>query len=120
MTLILMDPDSGFILAEQQEDKRDAATWMKVSHAATSGLNVKIVQVTGDEASGIIKFTIELLGAQKVSDLFHVQQDITKGLTSVLARRVQQTEAALKAASEQKTVQFEKLKATRAKYRGNA
>jgi hypothetical protein len=111
MTLILMDPDSGFILTEQQEDKRDAATWMKVSQAATSGLNVKIVQVTGDEASGIIKFTIELLGAQKVSDLFHVQQDITKGLTSVLARKVQQTEAALKAASEQKTVQLEKLRA---------
>jgi hypothetical protein len=49
MTLILMDPDSGFILAEQQEDKRDAETWMKVSQAATNGLNVKIVQVTGDE-----------------------------------------------------------------------
>ena len=112
MTLILMDPDSGFILAEQQEDKRDAETWMKVSQAATNGLNVKIVQVTGDEASGIIKFTTELLGAQKVSDLFHVQQDITKGLTSVLARRVQQTEVALKAASEQKIVLLEKLKAT--------
>ena len=111
MTLILMDPDSGFILTEQQEDKRDAATWMKVAHAATSGLNVKIVQVTGDEASGIIKFTTELLGAQKVSDLFHIQQDITRGLTSVLARKIQQTEAALKAASEQKTVQLEKLKA---------
>ncbi len=111
MTLILMDPDSGFILTEQQEEKRDAATWMKVSQAATSGLNVKIVQVTGDEASGIIKFTTELLGAEKVSDLFHVQQDITRGLTSVLARKVQQTEAALKAASEQKRVQLEKLKA---------
>jgi hypothetical protein len=111
MTLILMDPDSGFILAEQQEDKRDAETWMKVSQAATNGLNVKIVQVTGDEASGIIKFTTELLGSQKVSDLFHVQQDITRGLTSVLARKVQQTEAALKAASEQKIVQLEKLKA---------
>jgi len=68
------------------------------------------VQVTGDEASGIIKFTTELLGAQKASDLFHVQQDITRGLTSVLARRVQQTEAAVKVASEQKKVQLEKLK----------
>ena len=111
MTLILMGPDSGFILTEQQEDKRDAETWMRVSQAATSGLNVKIVQVTGDEASGIIKFTTELLGAQKVSDLFHVQQEITKGLTSVLARSVKQTETALKVASEQKTVQLEKLKA---------
>jgi hypothetical protein len=111
MTLILMDPDSGFILTEQQEDKRDAATWMKVSLAATDGLNVKIVQVTGDEASGIIKYTTELLGAQKVSDLFHVQQDITRGLTSVLARKMQQAEAAIKVASGQKTIQLEKLKA---------
>jgi hypothetical protein len=110
MTLILMDPDSGFILAEQQEDKRDAATWMKVSQTATSGLNVKIVQVTGDEASGIAKFTIELLGAKKSSDLFHVQQDITKGLTSILARKVQQAEIALKNAIEQKQMQLEKLK----------
>ena len=110
MTLILMDPDSGFILAEQQEDKRDAVTWMKVAQTATNGLNVKIVQVTADEASGITKFTTELLGAQKASDLFHVQQDITRGLTSVLARRVQQAEAAVKAASEEKKVQLEKLK----------
>jgi hypothetical protein len=77
---------------------------------ATNGLNVKIVQVTGDEASGITKFATELLGAQKASDLFHVQQDITRGLTSVLARRVQQAEAAVQVASEEKKVQLEKLK----------
>lgn len=110
MTLILMDPDSGFILAEQQEDKRDAITWMKVSEAAISGLNVKIVQVTGDEASGITKYAIELLGAEKSSDLFHVQQDITRGLTSVLARRVRQAGVAMEDAADQKKVQLEKLK----------
>lgn len=109
MTLILMEPDSGFILTEQQEEKRDAATWMKVSQAATNGLNVKIVQVTGDEASGIIKYTQELLGASKSSDLFHVQQDITRGLTSVLARRVKQAEKALGDSTAMKKEKFKKL-----------
>ena len=109
MTLILMEPDSGFILTEQQEEKRDAATWMKVSQAATDGLNVKIVQVTGDEASGIIKYTQELLGAHKSSDLFHVQQDITRGLTSELARRVQQAEKALSDSSAMKKKKLKKL-----------
>ncbi len=109
MTLILMEPDSGFILAEQQEDKRDAATWMRVSQAATNGLNVKIVQVTGDEAGGIIKYAQELLGASKASDLFHVQQDITRGLTSVLARRVQHAEKALSDSTAMKQERFKKL-----------
>jgi hypothetical protein len=107
MTLILMEPDSGFILTEQQEEKRDAATWLKVSQAATNGLNVKIVQVTGDEASGIIKYTQELLGAHKSSDLFHVQQDITRGLTSELSRRVSQAEKSL---SDSSAIKKEKLK----------
>lgn len=34
MTLILMDPISGFILAEEIEEKRDAETWNKVIQAS--------------------------------------------------------------------------------------
>jgi hypothetical protein len=110
MTLILMEPESGFILAEQPEDQRDAVTWIKVSQVATNGLNVKIVQVTGDEASGITKYATELLGAEKSPDLFHVQQPITRGLTSVLARRIQQAEKALNDSIEEKKAKMAKLK----------
>ena len=48
MTLILMDPVSGFILAEQIEEKRDGETWFKVTQAALKGLNVTIQQLVLD------------------------------------------------------------------------
>lgn len=37
MTLILMDPVSGYILAEEVEEKRDAETWYTVTQAAIKG-----------------------------------------------------------------------------------
>lgn len=90
MTLILMDPITGFILAEQIEEKRDAETWYKVTQAALSGLNVTIQQLVGDEAGGLTKLATGALNVMKGSDLFHIQQEITKGLTSHLARSLQQ------------------------------
>ena len=103
MTLILMDPVSGFILAEQIEEKRDAETWHKVTQTALKGLNVTIQQLVGDEASGLTKLTTDSLKVIKGSDLFHVQQDITKGLTSHLARTLQQVK------KKQEDLQKEKL-----------
>jgi hypothetical protein len=43
-----------------------------------------------------------LLGIHKSSDLFHIQQDITKGLTSHLARRTERAEGALHKCLEEK------------------
>lgn len=90
MTLILMEPVSGYILAEEIEEKRDAETWHKVTKTAISGLNVTIQQLVGDEAGGLTKLATCALNVIKGSDLFHIQQEITKGLTSPLARSVQQ------------------------------
>jgi len=90
MTLILMEPISGFILAEQIEEKRDAETWHKVTQVAIKGLNVTICQLVGDEAAGLTKLATKILNVIKGPDLFHIQQEITKGLTSHLARTVQQ------------------------------
>lgn len=102
MTLILMDPISGLILAEQIEERRDAETWHKVTQAALHGLNVTIQQLVGDEAGGLTKLATGALKVMKGSDLFHVQQEITKGLTSHLARSLQQ------AKTKQETLQKEK------------
>lgn len=82
MTLILMDPVSGFILAEQIEEKRDAETWCEVTRKALKGLNVSIQQLVGDEATGLTKLATGALNVMKGPDLFHIQQEITKGLTS--------------------------------------
>jgi hypothetical protein len=105
MTLILMDPISGFILAEQIEEKRDAETWCKVTQTALKGLNVSIQQLIGDEAGGLTKLASNALKVMKGSDLFHIQQEITKGLTSHLARACQQ------AKKKQEDLQKEKLEA---------
>jgi hypothetical protein len=103
MTLILMDPVAGFILAEQIEEKRDAETWYKVTQAALKGLNVTIQQLVGDEAGGLTKLATGALNVMKGSDLFHIQQEITKGLTSHLGRTLQQVK------KKQEDLQKEKL-----------
>jgi DNA-binding transcriptional regulator YiaG len=90
MTLILMEPVSGYILSEQIEEKRDAETWNKVTQVGIRGLNVTIQQLIGDEASGLTKLATCSLKVLKGSDLFHIQQEITKGLTSHLARTLEQ------------------------------
>ncbi len=105
MTLILMEPISGYILAEQLEEQRDAETWHKVTQSALKGLNVTLYQLVGDEASGLKKLATHSLNVIKGSDLFHVQQEITKGLTSHLARTVQQVK------KQQEDLQKEKLEA---------
>lgn len=103
MTLILMDPVAGFILAEQIEQKRDAETWYKVTQSALNRLNVTIQQLVGDEAGGLTKLATGALKVIKGPDLFHVQQEITKGLTSHLARTLQQVK------KKQEDLQKEKL-----------
>ena len=103
MTLILMDPVAGFILAEQIEQKRDAETWHKVTQSALKGLNVTIQQLVGDEAGGLTKLATGALQVIKGPDLFHIQQEITKGLTSHLARALQQVK------KKQEDLQKEKL-----------
>jgi hypothetical protein len=102
MMMVFMEATSGYILAEREEEKRDAVTWEKVIEAALKELNVELIQVTGDEAGGLTSAVTNLLGIHKSSDLFHIQQDITKGLTSHLARRVVRAEEALKKCLEEK------------------
>lgn len=102
MMMVFMEATSGFILAECKEEKRDAATWKKVIETALKGLNVELIQVTGDEAGGLRRAVKNLLGIHKSSDLFHIQQDITKGLTSHLARRIKRAEEALEKCLEDK------------------
>jgi hypothetical protein len=110
MLIVFMEAVSGFILAEQKEEKRDAETWEKVMRSALKGLNVDLIQVTGDEAGGLTSAVTNLLGIHKSSDLFHIQQDITKGLTSHLARRKKRAEEALQESKEAKEKSWAELR----------
>jgi hypothetical protein len=90
MTLVLMCPVSGYVLSEELAEKRDGKTWNEVTKAATGELNVTMHQMVGDEAPGLIKVAETYLNIIKGSDLFHIQQEITRGLTGPLARTVEQ------------------------------
>jgi hypothetical protein len=110
MTLILMDPVSGYILAEQIEEKRDAETWHIVVQMGVKRLNVTIQQLVGDEASGLTKLAKSSLKVLKGSDLFHIQQEITKGLTSHLAKTLEQVKKKQEDLQKEKVEVFADLK----------
>lgn len=96
--LVAMEPVSNFILLEQYDEKRDAATWNAALDKALAGLPVKVIQSTSDEARGIVNHVEQHLDAHHSPDIFHVQQDITKGTSAAMSakvRAVQQTVEAL-------------------------
>jgi len=109
MIMVFMEAVSGFILAEQVEEKRDSTTWEKVSKKALEGLNAELIQMTGDEAGGLTSCAVNLLGIHKSPDLFHIQQEITKGLTGHLARAINRSEDTLKANKEELSTRRKKL-----------
>jgi hypothetical protein len=83
--LVAIEPASNFILVEKYADSRKAAAWTEAMQEATRGLPVSIVQSASDEGSGILHHVRSDLGAQHAPDLFHVQNEIVKGTSVVLA-----------------------------------
>lgn len=68
MMMVFIEATSGFILAAQGEEKRDAATWKKVIETALKELNMELIQVTGDEAGGLTSVVKNLLDIHESSD----------------------------------------------------
>jgi len=86
--LVAMEPVSNFILLEEYGEKRDAKSWNTMLGKALNDLPVKIIQSTSDEARGIVNHVEESLGAHHSPDIFHVQQDISKGTSAAMAAKV--------------------------------
>jgi hypothetical protein len=78
MCLVGIEPVSNFIFLEQYSEKRDAESWYKCITASTSDLKVKIVQIVGDQASGIISAAKNMFSSHYATDLFHIQREICK------------------------------------------
>ena len=74
--LVAMEPASGFILVEQQAERRDAPTWNAVMQEAAVRLRVEVIQSASDQAAALKKHAREKLVAHHSPDLFHVQHDI--------------------------------------------
>ena len=86
--LVAMEPVSNFILLERYAEKRDAASWNTAMDEALEGLSVEVIQSTSDEARGIINHVEQHLGAHHSPDVFHVQQEISRGTSAVMASKV--------------------------------
>ena len=95
--LVAIEPVSNFILVEQYQPQRDAATWEQCTSAKLAALPVTVFQVTSDAAKAIIAHTETSLGAHHLPDLFHVQYDTVKATSGALAS---QTRAAIRELEE--------------------
>ena len=106
--LVAIEPVSDFILVEKHANCRSATEWTNTLQHATAGLAVKIVQATSDEGKGIVKHVQDDLGAHHSPDLFHVQQELTRGPSVALANQRRHAEEAVVKAVEKVAESTEK------------
>lgn len=97
--LVSLEPVSGFIVLERYAEDRSADTWDRALHEAIEGLPVKVIQVTSDQAKGLLRHAANQ-GAQASPDLFHLQHDLVKATGLALRRAERQAETSLAAAEE--------------------
>jgi hypothetical protein len=91
--LVAVEPRSNFLLLEAYRPQRDGDTWTAALQQALAGLPVEVVQVTSDQAKGLLACARDGLHAQHTPDLFHVQRELSKATSLPLHR---QAEAAQK------------------------
>jgi hypothetical protein len=85
--LVAVEPVSNFILLEQYQPQRDAATWNRCLDEKLAGLPVTVCQVTSDQARALISHTEIHLGAHHSPDLFHVQYDTVQATSLALSNQ---------------------------------
>jgi hypothetical protein len=90
--LVASEPVSDFLLLEEYADNRRTETWDAKVKKALKGLPVKVVQTTSDDARALVKHAEQSLGVHHSPDLFHPQQDISRGTSLLLGRRVSAAE----------------------------
>src|SRR5581483_6421081 len=96
--LVAVEPASNFLLLEAYHPQRDGATWTAALQQALVGLPVEVVQVTSDQAKGLLACAREGLHAQHTPDLFHGQQDLSRATSPPLQRQVAAAQKALEQA----------------------
>lgn len=87
---VAIEPISNYIFLEKYSPKRDAQTWAEHAKEALSGLPVTVIQVTSDEAKGLLRYARTELGVHHSPDLFHVLFEVGKGIHRVLSARIRQ------------------------------
>jgi hypothetical protein len=87
--LVAIEPESGFLLLEAYYPQRDGDTWTAALQQALTGMPVEVIQVTSDQAKGLIACARDGLEAQHTPDLFHVQRELSKATSLPLHRQVE-------------------------------
>jgi hypothetical protein len=113
LCLVAIEPESGFVLLEEYHAQRDGRTWTTAVRQAVQGLPVEVVQVTSDQAKGLIACAEEGLEAHHTPDLFHIQRELSKATALPLERQrataatAQQQAAARLAATRQRQLDYQ-------------
>jgi hypothetical protein len=114
LCLVAIEPESGFVLLEEYHERRDGQTWTTAVQQAVEGLPVTVVQVTSDQAKGLIACAEEGLEAHHTPDLFHLQRELSKATALPLERQravaatAQEQAAARRTATQQRQQDYQK------------
>lgn len=87
--LVAVEPASNFLLLEAYHPQRDGDTWTAALDQALAGLAVEVIQVTSDQAKGLIACARDGLEAQHTPDLFHGQRELSQATSLPLHRQVE-------------------------------
>jgi len=108
IVLILMDLDSGFILAEETADDRTFLTWQARARQALARVGVTVRCFVSDQAKALGKLALEELQCRKIPDLFHALHEVVKLFgarfarkAASLQRKITQTQLALETFRQQ-------------------
>ena len=85
--LVAVEPVSNFLILEAYHSQRDGETWTAAVKQALHGLPVEVVQVTSDQARGLVACARDGLEAQHTPDLFHGQRDLSQATSLALERQ---------------------------------
>lgn len=100
LTLVAMEPESGFIFLEEIAEARDTATWETSMNQAMKGIKCNIIQSTSDEAKALIAYAENVLGAHHSPDLFHVQQEMTRAVSAPISAKLRSANRIVEEAKE--------------------
>jgi hypothetical protein len=87
--LVAIEPQSNFLILEAYHPQRDGPTWTAALDQALAGLPVEVVQVTSDQAKGLLACARDGLEAQHTPDLFHGQRELSRATSLPLERQVE-------------------------------
>jgi len=97
--LVAIEPVSNFILVERYARRRDAGTWERAIRDGIEGMPVEAVQLTSDQAKGLLCCAEKGLAVAHSPDLFHGQRDLLSPLLLPLQRPIQEAHKDLQKAA---------------------